>query len=99
MTRVLTWLEDRLTPVPCSRSDVFATEAVSIVEKRMLMKMLTSIVGYNEDEMNNEFKGKSFIGIALRFIIYLVFFALHYLNPDAERYIELDEKNSCKIGW
>lgn len=65
MTRVLTWLEDRLTPVPCSRADVFATEAVSIVEKRMLMKMLTSIVGYNEDEMNNEFKGKTLISIAL----------------------------------
>ncbi|KAL4709333.1 hypothetical protein ACJJTC_007065 [Scirpophaga incertulas] len=56
VTRVLTWLDDRLMPVPCSRADVFATEAVSIVEKRMLMKMLTSIVGYNEEEMNNEFK-------------------------------------------
>ncbi|RVE43821.1 hypothetical protein evm_011532 [Chilo suppressalis] len=57
VTRVLTWLDNRLMPVPCSRADVFATEAVSIVEKRMLMKMLTSIVGYNEEEMNNEFKG------------------------------------------
>ncbi|XP_041972703.1 rab proteins geranylgeranyltransferase component A 1 [Aricia agestis] len=56
VTRVLTWLNDKLTPVPCSRADVFATEAVSIVEKRQLMKMLTSIVGYNEEEMNNEFK-------------------------------------------
>ncbi|CAG9091465.1 unnamed protein product [Plutella xylostella] len=56
VTRVLTWLEGRLAPVPCSRADVFATEAVSILEKRMLMKMLTSIVGYNEDEMTNEFK-------------------------------------------
>ncbi|XP_059051334.1 rab proteins geranylgeranyltransferase component A 2 [Achroia grisella] len=56
VTRVLTWLNDRLMPVPCSRADVFATEAVGIVEKRMLMKMLTSIVGYNEEEMNNEFK-------------------------------------------
>ncbi|XP_045459484.1 rab proteins geranylgeranyltransferase component A 2 [Melitaea cinxia] len=56
VTRVLTWLNDKLAPVPCSRADVFATEAVSIVEKRMLMKMLTSIVGYNEEEMNNEFK-------------------------------------------
>lgn len=57
VSRVLTWLNDALVPVPCSRADVFATEAVSIVEKRMLMKMLTSIVGYNEEEMNNEFKG------------------------------------------
>lgn len=56
VTRVLTWLEEHLVPVPCSRADVFATEAVSIVEKRMLMKMLTSIVGYNDEEMSNEFK-------------------------------------------
>ncbi|XP_052737862.1 rab proteins geranylgeranyltransferase component A 1 [Bicyclus anynana] len=56
VTRVLTWMSDKLMPVPCSRADVFATEAVSIVEKRMLMKMLTSIVGYNEEEMDNEFK-------------------------------------------
>ncbi|XP_004927771.1 rab proteins geranylgeranyltransferase component A 2 [Bombyx mori] len=56
VTRVLTWLNDQLMPVPCSRADVFATEAVGIVEKRMLMKMLTSIVGYSEEEMNNEFK-------------------------------------------
>lgn len=57
VTRVLTWLNDKLMPVPCSRADVFATEAVSIVEKRMLMKMLTSIVGYSDEEMDNEFKG------------------------------------------
>lgn len=58
MTRVLTWLDGKLAPVPCSRADVFATEAVGIVEKRMLMKMLTSIVAYNEEEMDNEFKGE-----------------------------------------
>lgn len=58
MTRVLTWLDEKLMPVPCSRADVFSTEAVGIVEKRMLMKMLTAIVGYNEEEMSNEFKGK-----------------------------------------
>ncbi|XP_073967172.1 rab escort protein [Choristoneura fumiferana] len=56
VTRVLTWLDGKLAPVPCSRADVFATEAVGIVEKRMLMKMLTSIVAYNEEEMDNEFK-------------------------------------------
>lgn len=89
MTRVLTWLEDRLTPVPCSRADVFATEAVSIVEKRMLMKMLTSIVGYNEDEMNNEFKGKTLISIALDILFFsYLYLPLHYLSPDVERFIE-----------
>ncbi|CAG4941494.1 unnamed protein product [Colias eurytheme] len=56
VTRVLTWLNDQLMPVPCSRADVFATETVSILEKRMLMKMLTAIVGNTEEEMENEFK-------------------------------------------
>ncbi|CAH3991439.1 rab proteins geranylgeranyltransferase component A 1 [Pieris brassicae] len=56
VTRVLTWLDDRLMPVPCSRADVFATDSVSILEKRQLMKMLTAIVGNTEEEMEQEFK-------------------------------------------
>lgn len=43
ISRVLTWREgdrDNLLVVPCSRSDVFTTSAVSLVEKRLLMKFL-----------------------------------------------------------
>lgn len=69
VTRVLTWLDDHLVPVPCSRADVFATEAVGIVEKRQLMKMLTSIVAYNEEEMNNEFKGKCSLRIVNFYVL------------------------------
>lgn len=54
-------MDEHLMLVPCSRSDVFTTEAVGILEKRLLMKMLTAIVGYNEEEMNNELKGKCYV--------------------------------------
>ncbi|XP_063869348.1 rab proteins geranylgeranyltransferase component A-like [Scylla paramamosain] len=43
ISRVLTWLggdEGNLLVVPCSRSDVFTTSAVTLVEKRLLMKFL-----------------------------------------------------------
>uniref|UniRef100_A0A8D8Y315 Rab proteins geranylgeranyltransferase component A n=3 Tax=Cacopsylla melanoneura TaxID=428564 RepID=A0A8D8Y315_9HEMI len=55
VTRVLTWIDDKLEFVPCSRSDVFKTKDVSIVEKRLLMKLLSICVEYKED--NNEFAG------------------------------------------
>ncbi|MPC07945.1 Rab proteins geranylgeranyltransferase component A 1 [Portunus trituberculatus] len=43
ISRVLTWRggdDGSLLVVPCSRSDVFTTSAVSLVEKRLLMKFL-----------------------------------------------------------
>lgn len=56
VSRVLTWLDGRLETVPCSRADVFATKHVTVVEKRMLMKLLTLCVEYTPD--TNEFDGK-----------------------------------------
>ena len=53
VSRVLTWLNGSLEIVPCSRSDVFANNKVSVIEKRMLMKLLTSL-----DEESEELKGK-----------------------------------------
>ncbi|XP_066252349.1 rab proteins geranylgeranyltransferase component A isoform X2 [Euwallacea similis] len=43
VSRVLTYLNGQLEVVPCSRSDVFANSRVSVIEKRMLMKLLTSL--------------------------------------------------------
>ncbi|RXG58160.1 Rab proteins geranylgeranyltransferase component A 2, partial [Armadillidium vulgare] len=49
ITRVLTWVDEqnggnrsggKLVVVPCSRSDVFTTDVISLVEKRLLMKFL-----------------------------------------------------------
>ncbi|XP_075235250.1 rab escort protein [Lycorma delicatula] len=56
VTRVLTYLDNRLEPVPCSRADVFATKHVSVVEKRMLMKLLTLCIE-NPPDANTEFTG------------------------------------------
>lgn len=53
VSRILTWLNGTLELVPCSRSDVFSSNRVSVIEKRMLMKLLTSCVDGDE----NEFKG------------------------------------------
>lgn len=58
VNRVLTWIGDVLEPVPCSRADVFATKHVSVVEKRMLMKLLTSFLEYEKTKEHEEFKGK-----------------------------------------
>lgn len=52
VSRVLTYLNGSLEIVPCSRSDVFANNKVSVIEKRMLMKLLTSIE--NEAEVGND---------------------------------------------
>nr|AEE61688.1 unknown [Dendroctonus ponderosae] len=43
VSRVLTWLKGQLEPVPCSRADVFSSKNVSVIEKRLLMKLLTSL--------------------------------------------------------
>ncbi|XP_021937749.1 rab proteins geranylgeranyltransferase component A 1 [Zootermopsis nevadensis] len=55
VTRVLTWLDGRLESVPCSRADVFATRHVTVVEKRMLMKLLTACMEY--ENSSKEFEG------------------------------------------
>ena len=57
VNRVLTWRNNRLEPVPCSRADVFATKNVSVVEKRMLVKILTSFAEYPKNL--EEFQGKN----------------------------------------
>jgi len=57
VTRVLTLLEGKLEQVPSSRSDVFNTKHISVVEKRVLMKFLTQCLqeGEGEEETNKTF--------------------------------------------
>ncbi|KAL0273377.1 UNVERIFIED_CONTAM: hypothetical protein PYX00_006058 [Menopon gallinae] len=61
VSRVLTWRNDHLELVPCSRADVFATKNISVVEKRLLVKILTSFLKYpdNSDELSG-FENKTF---------------------------------------
>lgn len=48
-------MDGKLTQVPCSRADVFANKTVSVVEKRMLMQLLTSCMEQGAD--SPEFDG------------------------------------------
>ncbi|XP_013118528.2 rab proteins geranylgeranyltransferase component A [Stomoxys calcitrans] len=62
--RIFTQFEGQLLSVPCSRSDVFNTKDLSIVEKRLLMKFLTICLTYGEDKFEEdmaEFRGKPFL--------------------------------------
>ncbi|XP_072386367.1 rab proteins geranylgeranyltransferase component A 1 [Diabrotica undecimpunctata] len=57
VSRILTWFNKKLDFLPCSRSDVFANNKVSVVEKRMLMKVLTAL---NTLDKLNEYENKTF---------------------------------------
>lgn len=50
VSRILTYLKGQLEVVPCSRSDVFTNTRVSVIEKRMLMKLLTACLDKDESE-------------------------------------------------
>ena len=53
VTRVLTMLDGNLEQVPSSRSDVFNTKKISVVEKRILMKFLTQCLQEEEPTEDN----------------------------------------------
>ncbi|RVE63403.1 hypothetical protein OJAV_G00136120 [Oryzias javanicus] len=50
VTRILTYRHGNLQQVPCSRADVFASRQLSVVEKRKLMRFLTSCVEETETD-------------------------------------------------
>merc|ERR1719317_611863 len=54
VTRVLTLLDGKLEQVPSSRSDVFNTKHISVVEKRVLMKFLTQCMQEEEGEEDSD---------------------------------------------
>lgn len=59
ITRVLTRNDEdqsNLVPVPCSRSDVFTSDVINLVEKRVLMKFLQFCAKY--DECGEEWQGQ-----------------------------------------
>nr|XP_023024795.1 rab proteins geranylgeranyltransferase component A 1 [Leptinotarsa decemlineata] len=58
VSRILIWYNGQLEAVPCSRSDVFSNTKVTVVEKRILMKLLTSL---NEaEEEVKQYENKTF---------------------------------------
>ena len=55
--QLLTPLGGQLQPVPSSRADVFTTKHVSVVEKRLLMKLLTFCAEF--DTHPDEYAGEA----------------------------------------
>lgn len=51
VSRILAYVEDKLEVVPCSRADVFSNSKVSVIEKRILMKLLTTCMEEVEKEL------------------------------------------------
>lgn len=61
LTRVLTYEDNKLVQVPCSRSDVFSTKHISVIDKRMLMKLMNFMLECDLDaEENVELKSQPF---------------------------------------
>lgn len=56
--RILTCIDNEMKVVPCSRADVFTNKNVTVLEKRLLMKILTNCMNNNDNDNENEFKGE-----------------------------------------
>ncbi|XP_070712147.1 rab proteins geranylgeranyltransferase component A 1 isoform X2 [Pempheris klunzingeri] len=59
VTRILTFRHGQVEQVPCSRADVFASRQLSVVEKRKLMRFLTSCV--EETEEQRAYNGRPYL--------------------------------------
>uniref|UniRef100_A0A3Q3XB46 Rab proteins geranylgeranyltransferase component A n=1 Tax=Mola mola TaxID=94237 RepID=A0A3Q3XB46_MOLML len=59
ITRILTYRHGNVEQVPCSRADVFASRQLSVVEKRKLMRFLTSCM--EETEEQRAYKGRPYL--------------------------------------
>ncbi|XP_074529250.1 rab proteins geranylgeranyltransferase component A 1 [Halichoeres trimaculatus] len=59
VTRILTYRNGQVEQVPCSRADVFASRQLSVVEKRKLMRFLTSCV--EETEEQQAYNGRPYL--------------------------------------
>ncbi|CAJ1063198.1 rab proteins geranylgeranyltransferase component A 1 [Xyrichtys novacula] len=59
VTRILTYRNGQVEQVPCSRADVFASRQLSVVEKRKLMRFLTSCV--EETEEQRAYNGRPYL--------------------------------------
>ncbi|XP_056140467.1 rab proteins geranylgeranyltransferase component A 1 isoform X2 [Lampris incognitus] len=62
VTRILTYRHGKVEQVPCSRADVFASRQLTVVEKRMLMKFLTSCLDDESSAQEHEaFAGRPYL--------------------------------------
>jgi RAB protein geranylgeranyltransferase component A len=102
MEQVMMYVDNQLQQVPCSKADVFKNKFISLIEKRQLMKFLTSITQPNEEELAslNQYTNMPFIDflqarglshILQSFIIYTI--ALVDENQSTS-----DQKITTEIG-
>lgn len=65
VTGTLTLMKEpkaKLVPVPCSRTDIFNSKLVTMVEKRLLMRILTTCANYeNHPDEYKDFEDRPFI--------------------------------------
>ncbi|KAG7516044.1 rab proteins geranylgeranyltransferase component A 1-like [Solea senegalensis] len=59
VSRILTCRHGNVEQVPCSRADVFGSRQLSVVEKRKLMRFLTSVV--EETEQQTAYSGRPYL--------------------------------------
>ncbi|XP_055530333.1 rab proteins geranylgeranyltransferase component A [Wyeomyia smithii] len=94
--RVATIWNGRIMTVPCSRSDVFTSRDVNVVEKRLLMKFLQSCASYEVeggDHKTEDIEGKTF----------LEYLKGHKLTPNLIHYLLYtiamgNDTTSCRAG-
>lgn len=83
--RILTCIDNEMKVVPCSRADVFTNKNVTVLEKRLLMKILTNCM--NNDDNENEFKGER--ARAFNFPMkFTHFFSFNWLQISATKHSE-----------
>jgi RAB protein geranylgeranyltransferase component A len=62
VSRILTYMDGKIEEVPCSRSDVFGSELINVLEKRALMRFMTFCSTFEDcPEEYESFKDKPFI--------------------------------------
>ena len=61
VSRVLTILNGLIVHVPSSRQDVFATEHISVVQKRALMKFMELCLNYENDPEVLNYQDRPFV--------------------------------------
>ncbi|XP_078481657.1 rab proteins geranylgeranyltransferase component A 2 [Ciona intestinalis] len=95
VTRTLTFLDGskELQRVPCSRADVFSSKFVSVVEKRILMRLFTLCANYKDHEQEyQDFKEKTFLEFlaSRRLSLKAQHFVLHSIAMVSETASTLD---------
>lgn len=87
--RIATRLDGDLKPVPCSRSDIFTSKEVSVVEKHQLSKHLLALLNLNADDaaVHEQYAGRTFRDYLVenRLPEKLVHYVLHAIAMCSER--------------